>query len=141
MFLGLLNRKEKLKFLDLAIYMVDVDGEPTLIEKRLLDMMMAELGNDIADEYTFRRSDEIDATIQYFLESNKVVRNIIFLNLTKILLVDDFYNTSEHVFLEKIQKSFEISSEKRRQLIKIVYEERDIKEKARRAIEDDEVCE
>ena len=138
MFLGLLNRKEKLKFLDLAIYMVDVDGEPTLIEKRLLDMMMAELGKDIADEYTFRRSDETDATIQYFLESNKVVRNIIFLNLTKILLVDDFYNTSEHIFLEKIQKAFGISPEKRRQLIKIVYEERDIKEKARRAIEDDE---
>ena len=136
MFLNLLNRKEKLKFLDLAIYMIDVDGEPTLIEKRLLDLMLAEVGSEIAEEYTFESSDDIDVTIQYFLESNKVVRNIIFLNLTKILLVDDFYNTSEHIFLEKIQKAFEISSEKRRQLIKIVYEERDIKEQARRVIED-----
>ena len=29
MFLSLLNKKEMLKFLDLAIYMVDIDGEPT----------------------------------------------------------------------------------------------------------------
>ncbi len=136
MFLNLLNRKEKLKFLDLAIYMIDVDGEPTLIEKRLLDLMLAEVGKDIADEYTFESAKEIDDTIQFFLDSNKVVRNIIFLNLCKILLVDDFYNTSEHLFLEKIQKHFGITPEKRRQLIQVVYDERDIKEKARRVIED-----
>lgn len=138
MFLGLLNRKEKLKFLDLAIYMIDVDGEPTLVEKRLLEMMMAELGKEIVDEYTFQRSDDIDVTIQFFKDSNKVVRNIIFLNLTKIMLVDDFYNTSEHVLLEKIQKAFQISAEKRRKLMSIVYEEKDLKEKAKRALEDEE---
>lgn len=33
MFLSLLNRKEKLKFLDLAIYMIDIDGDPTEAEK------------------------------------------------------------------------------------------------------------
>ena len=43
MFLSLLNRKEMLKFLDLAIYMVDVDGEPTQTEKRVLNKMIAEL--------------------------------------------------------------------------------------------------
>ena len=36
MFLSLLSKKEMLKFLDLAIYMVDIDGEPTAIEKRVL---------------------------------------------------------------------------------------------------------
>ena len=35
MFLSLLNRKEMLKFLDLAIYMVDIDGEATDVEKRV----------------------------------------------------------------------------------------------------------
>lgn len=138
MFLGLLNRKEKLKFLDLAIYMIDVDGEPTLVEKRLLEMMMAELGKEIVDEYTFQRSDDVDVTIQFFKDSNKVVRNIIFLNLSKIMLVDDLYNTSEHILLEKIQKAFQISADKRRELIHIVYEEKDLKEKAKRAIEDEE---
>ena len=138
MFLGLLNRKEKLKFLDLAIYMIDVDGEPTLVEKRLLETIKAELGKEIVDEYTFTRSDDVDVTIQFFKDSNKVVRNIIFLNLSKIMLVDDFYNTSEHILLEKIQKAFQISPEKRRELIKLVYEEKDLREKAKRALEDEE---
>ena len=138
MFLGLLNRKEKLKFLDLAIYMIDVDGEPTLVEKRLLETIKAELGKEIVDEYTFTRSDDVDVTIQFFKDSNKVVRNIIFLNLSKIMLVDDFYNTSEHVLLEKIQKAFSITPEKRRELIKLVYEEKDLREKAKRALEDEE---
>ena len=139
MFLGLLNRKEKLKFLDLAIYMIDVDGEPTLVEKRLLETIKAELGKEIVDEYTFTRSDDVDVTIQFFKDSNKVVRNIIFLNLSKIMLVDDFYNTSEHILLEKIQKAFQITPEKRRELIKLVYEEKDLREKAKRALEDEEV--
>jgi len=138
MFLGLLNRKEKLKFLDLAIYMIDVDGEPTLVEKRLLETIKAELGKEIVDEYTFTRSDDVDMTIQFFIDSNKVVRNIIFLNLAKIMLVDDFYNTSEHVLLEKVQKAFSITSEKRRELIKLVYEEKDLREKVKRALEDEE---
>ena len=138
MFLGLLNRKEKLKFLDLAIYMIDVDGEPTLVEKRLLETIKAELGKEIVDEYTFTRSDDVDVTIQFFKDSNKVVRNIIFLNLSKIMLVDDFYNTSEHILLEKIQKAFQISPEKRRELIKLVYEEKDLREKVKRALEDEE---
>ena len=138
MFLGLLNRKEKLKFLDLAIYMIDVDGEPTLVEKRLLETIKAELGKEIVDEYTFTRSDDVDVTIQFFKDSNKVVRNIIFLNLSKIMLVDDFYNTSEHILLEKIQKAFQITPEKRRELIKLVYEEKDLREKAKRAIDDEE---
>jgi hypothetical protein len=34
MLLSLLNKKEMLKFLDLAIYMVDINGEPNDIEKR-----------------------------------------------------------------------------------------------------------
>ncbi|MBP5445740.1 MAG: hypothetical protein J6Y28_06175 [Acholeplasmatales bacterium] len=138
MFLGLLNRKEKLKFLDLAIYMIDVDGEPTLVEKRLLETIKAELGKEIVDEYTFTRSDDVDMTIQFFKDSNKVVRNIIFLNLSKIMLVDDFYNTSEHILLEKIQKAFQITPEKRRELIKLVYEEKDLREKVKRALEDEE---
>ena len=47
---------------------------------------------------------------------------------------DDLYNTSELLFLEDIQKKFEISAEKRRELISIVYAERDIREKAIRII-------
>lgn len=134
MFLSLLNRKEKLKFLDLAIFMIGIDGEPTDIEQKLLDMMIVELG-DVASEYTFEKSDDIDATIKFFIDSNKVVKNIVYLNLIKITMTDDLYNTSEHLFLEKIQDQFQISADKRRELMSIIYAERDVKERARRAIE------
>ena len=133
MFLSLLNKKEMLKFLDLAIYMVDIDGEPTQYEKRILTKMIAEL-DDVKDEYSFRLTDSVENTIDFFTNCNKVVKNVVYLNLVIISMEDDLYNTSELLFLEKIQKKFNISAEKRRELISIVYAERDLREKANRII-------
>lgn len=133
MFLSLLNKKEMLKFLDLAIYMVDIDGEPTQYEKRILNKMIAEL-DEIKDEYSFRLIDSVENTIDFFAHTNKVVKNVVYLNLVIISMEDDLYNTSELLFLEKIQKKFDISAEKRRELISIVYAERDLREKANRII-------
>ncbi len=133
MFLSLLNKKEMLKFLDLAIYMVDIDGEPTQYEKRILNKMIAEL-DEIKDEYSFRLTDSVENTIDFFAHTNKVVKNVVYLNLVIISMEDDLYNTSELLFLEKIQKKFDISTEKRRELISIVYAERDLREKANRII-------
>lgn len=133
MFLSLLNKKEMLKFLDLAIYMVDIDGEATAVEKRVLNKMLAEL-DAVKDEYSFRLTDTVDNTIQFFMNSNRVVKNVVYLNLVIISMEDDLYNTSELLFLEKIQKSLEIDAEKRRELISIVYAERDLREKATRII-------
>ncbi|MDE5714784.1 MAG: hypothetical protein K2I42_01500 [Anaeroplasmataceae bacterium] len=133
MFLSLLNKKEMLKFLDLAIYMVDIDGEPTQYEKRILTKMMAEL-DQIKDEYSFRLTQSVEETVEFFKGCNKVVKNVVYLNLVIISMEDDLYNTSELLFLEKIQKKLDISSEKRRELISIVYAERDLREKANRII-------
>ena len=133
MFLSLLNKKEMLKFLDLAIYMVDIDGEPTQYEKRILNKMIAEL-DEIKDEYSFRLTDSVENTIDFFAHTNKVVKNVVYLNLVIISMEDDLYNTSDLLFLEKIQKKFDISAEKRRELISIVYAERDLREKANRII-------
>ncbi len=133
MFLSLLNKKEMLKFLDLAIYMVDIDGEPTDVEKRVLTKMIAEL-DAVKEEYSFRMTDTIENTIKFFSESNQVVKNIVYLNLVTISMEDDLYNTSELLFLEEIQRKFEITAEKRRELISIVYAERDLREKAIRII-------
>lgn len=133
MFLSLLNKKEMLKFLDLAIYMVDIDGEPTDVEKRILTKMIAEL-DAVKEEYSFRMTDTVENTITFFMNSNQVVKNVVYLNLVTISMEDDLYNTSELLFLEEIQKKFEISAEKRRELISIVYAERDLREKAIRII-------
>ena len=133
MFLSLLNKKEMLKFMDLAIYMVDIDGEPTDVEKRLLHKLMAEL-EPVKDEYTFRLTDTAENTVKFFKQSNPVVKNVVYLNLVMISMQDDLYNTSELLFLEKIQKELDISAEKRRELISVVYAERDLREKAIRIL-------
>ena len=133
MFLSLLNKKEMLKFLDLAIYMVDIDGEPTEVEKRVITKMIAEL-DQVKDEYSFRLTDTVENTIEFFTSSNSVVKNVVYLNLVTISMEDDLYNTSELLFLEKIQKKFEITNEKRRELISIVYAYRDLREKSMRII-------
>ena len=133
MFLSLLNKKEMLKFLDLAIYMVDIDGEPTQYEKRILTKMIAEL-DQIREENSFSLTDSVEVTIDFFTKCKKVVKKIFYLNLVIISMEDDLYNTSELLFLEKIQKKFDISAEKRRELISIVYAERDLREKANRII-------
>ena len=133
MLLNLLNKKEMLKFLDLAIYMVDIDGEPTQYEKTILNRMIAEL-EAVKDEYSFRLTDSVENTVDFFTKCNNVVKNVVYLNLVVISMEDDLYNTSELLFLEKIQKKFGISAEKRRELFSIVYAERDLKEKAKRII-------
>lgn len=135
MFLSLLNQKERLKFLDLAIYMVDIDGEPSEVEKILLEKMFNEVGH-LVEDYSFSKSSSIEVTIDFFKNCNRVVKNIVFLNLAKITLTDDLYNTTEHLFLERLQEIFDITPERRRQLMSIVYEERDLRERSARIIKE-----
>ena len=132
MLLSMLNRKQKLNFLDLAIHMVSVDGEATTFETRILNMMLAEVGDDIIKEYTFSLSSDLEETIDFFTEQPKTVRNIVLLNLLKLSLFDDLYNTSEHFLLDHIRRNFKISIAKRKELIGLLYDERDLNEKARR---------
>lgn len=134
MLLSLLNRKEKLKFLDLVMHMVSVDGEPTEFEQRLLNIMLAEVGDGIVSEYHFALSKDLDETVQYFIEASPTVKNIVFLNLIKVTMFDDFYNTTEHFFLEDIREKFDIADNKKKQLMQIVYMERDLREKAKRVV-------
>ena len=83
MLLSLLNKKEMLKFLDLAVYMVDIDGEPNEVEKRVLAKMVAEL-DKVKDEYSFRKTDSIENTIEFFVNCNRVVKHVVYLNLVII---------------------------------------------------------
>jgi hypothetical protein len=134
MLLSLLNRKEKLKFLDLAMHMVSVDGEPTAVEQRLLNMMLAEVGEGIISEYHFSLSKDLKETLKFFEKSSPNVKNIVYLNLLKVAMSDDFYNTLEHFMLEDIRKQFSIDDTKKNQLMRLVYTERDLRERAKRVV-------
>ena len=134
MLLSLLTRKEKLKFLDLAMHMVSVDGEPTVLEQRLLNMMLAEVGDGIVSEYHFSLSKDLPETLTFFKETNQTVKNICYLNLLMVAMSDDFYNTLEHFFLENVKANFEILDAKKKQLMNLVYSERDLRERAKRLV-------
>ncbi|MGE4320711.1 MAG: hypothetical protein AB7E61_04575 [Acholeplasmataceae bacterium] len=134
MLLSLLTRKEKLKFLDLAMHMVTVDGEASEIEKRLLQTMLVEVGDDIANEYTFKLSADLKETIEFFSEASVAVKNIVYLNLIKTSMIDELYNTAEHFFLEDIREHFNIDDYKKKQIIRLVYNERDLRERAKRIV-------
>jgi hypothetical protein len=134
MLLSVLNRKEKLKFLDLAMHMVSVDGEPTEVEQRLLNMMLAEVSDNIVSEYHFSLSKDLNETIEFFGKCSQSVKNIVYLNLIKVTMSDDFYNTTEHFFLEELREKFTINDAKKKQLMQLVYIERDLREKAKRVV-------
>ena len=51
-------------------------------------------------------------------------------------MTDDLYNTTEHLFLEKLQEKFDITPERRRELMGLVYEERDLREREARVLKD-----
>jgi hypothetical protein len=134
MLLTLLSRKEKLKFLDTAMHMVSIDGKPTEHEQRLLNMLLAEVGDDIVSEYTFSLSKDLEQTLKFFEKSSATIKNVIYLNLVKVAMSDDFYNTLEHEFLEMIRERLSISDMKKKQLMNLVFAERDLRERAKRIV-------
>lgn len=134
MLLRNLDRKEKLKFLDLALHLVSIDGEPSNYEERILNLMLQEIGEEVAGEYTFKLSDDYEKTLVYFEESPTTVKNIVYLNLSKLPLFDDLYNTRQHFFLEEIRIRLGITEAKKKQLMRLVYDERDLIEKVKRAV-------
>jgi hypothetical protein len=134
MLLSTLTRKEKLKFLDLALHMVKVDGEPSTQETRLLNMMLAEVGENIITEYHFQLSDALEETIQFFDVLSEETQRIVYLNLIRISLFENFYNTAEHEFLETIRMRFHIKDDMKHELIQAVYQEKDLRDNIQKLI-------
>jgi hypothetical protein len=134
MLLSQLDRKGKLKFLDLALHLASIDGSPTMLENRLLHMMLAEVGEDIYKEYHFSLSDNLDETLVFFALESVTVRGIVYLNLLRLMLLDDFYNTLEHDLLEEVRERFSIDQQKKERLMRLVYSEKDLKSRAMRIV-------
>ena len=131
MYLSLLSKEEKNYFADLVLKVVIVDGEMTELEKKLTKR----LSNEMGDEVSRHRSNlSLDKLIKYFSAKSKTIRNIIYLNVLSVSLHDDFYSVEEHFLLDKIKEEFQITDKKRAELMKIVYAERDLREKAKRVV-------
>lgn len=132
MLLSLLQKEDKCYFLDLLRQLLLVDGESSEIEKQIFKKFKFEMGEDILKH----RSNSLKTSqlIQYFEDKPQSVKNLVFMNLVSASLRDEWYNVEQHSLLEEIQTAFNISDKKKVELVKIVYAERDLREKAKRTI-------
>lgn len=132
MLLSLLQKEDKYYFLDLLRQLLLVDGESSEIEKQIFKKFKFEMGEDILKH----RSNNLKTSqlIQYFEDKPQSVKNLVFMNLVSASLRDEWYNVEQHSLLEEIQNAFNISDKKKVELVKIVYAERDLREKAKRTI-------
>lgn len=132
MFLNILSKEEKLNFLDLVIKVVKVDGEMTEHERETIRLMKYELAEDIVKYHKGNLS--LDKLVDYFAQKPSLTKNLVYTNLYAITLQDEFYSVEDHSILEDIRQKFGISDRKKGELLKIVYAERDLKEKAKRVL-------
>jgi hypothetical protein len=132
MFLSLLSKEEKFHFIDLLSYVVGIDGAASETETQIINRLKYEMGEDVL---RYRKSSySLEKLIEYFSQKPKATKNLVFMNLVSASLYDEFYSVEEHLLIEEIQNSFEISAKKKADLMKIVYAERDLREKAKRTI-------
>lgn len=132
MLLNLLSKEEKYYFIDLLQKVFIVDGSVSDYEKHILEMYKTEMGDDIN---RYRRSSlSFEKLVEYFSTKAKTVKNIVYYNITAVSLSDEFYSVEVHTTLEQIQHEFLITNKKKIELLKVVYAERDLKEKAKRLV-------
>lgn len=132
MFLSLLSKEEKFNFIDLLTKVVAVDGEASEIELQVINRLKHEMGEDVS---RYRKGqNSIEKLIEYFAQKPKATRNLIFMNLVSASLYDELYSVEEHFLLEGIQQAFALTDKKKSELMKIVYAERDLRERAKRII-------
>lgn len=132
MLLNLLSKEEKMYFIDLLRKVLIIDGPTNEFEKQVQAKFQSEMGSEISKYRMSLLTTE--KLIEYFSAKSKGVKNIVYYNLVAASLYDEFYSVEEHLLLDQIQKSFEITDKKKIELVKAVYAERDLKEKVKRIV-------
>lgn len=132
MLLSLLSKEEKLHFIDLLMELISADGEPSETEQKILNRYKKEMG-ELISKYK-KSSLSLEKLIEYFVKKPYPTKNLVYLNLVSASLNDEWYSVEEHLLLEKVQSAFEIPEKKKSELIKLVYSERDLREKVKRVI-------
>ena len=132
MLLSLLTREEKKYFIDLLNRVVLVDGKATETEQKIFNRLKYELGENFNSYKISALS--IDKLINYFAKKNDSTKRLVYMNIVALSLNDELYSVEEHLLIEKIQEAFGINEKKKKELMKLVYAERDLRENAKRLI-------
>lgn len=135
MLLNLLTKEEKINFLELVLKVNSLNNEVSDFEKRTLDKYKAEMGDDILK---FKRSNKTpDQVIAFFKDKSKLIKNIVYYNITWLSLCDDYYCVEQHEVLDKMVEEFGITKKKKEEIQKAVYADRDLRELIKRVIYND----
>ena len=127
MLLDLLTTNEKHAFLDIAVYMVSIDGDVQDAESTELKRINNELGDDAR---TYKPGNYKQA-IKLLHESSEAHRRIVLLNLIILSMSDDLYHAEEHTMIEYLLESWNITPRKKTDLFRLVYQLKDLREKAK----------
>lgn len=124
MFLNELNKKESIAFINLVELLAKSDNLFAKNEKSLINDYIVELS--LKDEEIPDLS--FDKVIEHFKNSTSRIKNIVYLELTGLALIDGSFDKEEIKFLNAIAGQFNISKEKQQDFIdyfKIVQEKYD----------------
>lgn len=133
MLLALLSKEDKINFLDLLRQFIIIDGQASELEKQVQKKFLYEMGDDVVKRFLTVKMDK-KKLIKYFSEKPQATKNIVYMNLFAASLEDEWYNVEEHFLLDEIQKAFNIPAKKKIELMKVVYADRDLREKAKRIV-------
>ncbi|MCR5422467.1 MAG: hypothetical protein K6E74_02405 [Bacilli bacterium] len=133
MLLALLSKEDKINFLDLLRQFIIIDGQASELEKQVQKKFLYEMGDDVVKRFPTVKMDK-KKLIKYFSEKPQATKNIVYMNLFAASLEDEWYNVEEHFLLDEIQKAFNIPAKKKIELMKVVYADRDLREKAKRIV-------
>lgn len=134
MLLSLLTKEEKIYFIELIRKFISIDGEVTDVEKAIVTKLRLEMGEDLEKAKSLKL--DKDKLIEFYIDKTPTVKRIVFMNLLSASLQDEWYNVEQHLFLSEVQEKFEITDKKKRELMKVVYSERDLREKAKRVVQE-----
>jgi hypothetical protein len=129
--LSLLKGEEKGFFLDLLLKIIAFDGNISDVEQsNIINSIKYQLGDFgyVPSELSF------DQLLDFFKEKSKVIRNVVFLNVFYVSLTDEWYSAEEHFMIEQVQERLSISDKKSLELKRLVYAERDLREKVKRVV-------
>ncbi|MGI6710291.1 MAG: hypothetical protein ACOX4W_02485 [Bacilli bacterium] len=132
MYLSLLSKEEKFHFIDLLIKVVSIDGGTNETELQVINRLKYEMGEDV-NKYK-KSNATVEELIKYFSEKTKITKNVVYMNLVSASIFDDSYSVEEHLLLEQIQEALEINDKVKAELMRVIYAERDLRNKALKAI-------
>ncbi|SHJ86517.1 hypothetical protein SAMN02745751_03577 [Dethiosulfatibacter aminovorans DSM 17477] len=108
MFLNALDEIEKKDFIDIARFLIDLDGKVVDSEENLLNQYVEEMALD--EEYSikqFNRTRE-DLLRSFVLSDKKIVR-MVFIELVALATVDKELDISEENFIRDFMEIYDIS--------------------------------